>query len=627
MPPSITNSKEATLFQSLRRNPAYYLENLLKIETKAGELDYFKPNEQQLYILNLISALRELEIPVRLVILKARQIGMSTLGAAMLFHATSLWAHRHAKVIAHDLDTTELLFEKTKTFYSNLPEEPLLKPKTDRSDGKRLIFSAPVSSRITISTAGTKTAGSGSTVQYLHASEVAKWENAGKVMTSLMQAVPSVSINPNTIIIIESTAFGQGGYYHKMYKQSKEGKEQLMKDLWEARFSRKEMVRIISEFPRNLGWMPIFFPWQEFKEYAEPVVDKEWFAKSLNDEEIKLRHELGLSYEQLQFRRTKMEQLAQDEEGVPPEVLFQQEYPSNDVEAFIVTGSTVFSKDALNRMKPKPLLFQGEFMEEMQVMEGDEVRYLTYEKWEQKHRDDHGKITLDLNKDRFGGLKIWVHPEEGHQYALGVDVAIGERGESDFSVIQVVDRQNGEQVAEWVGKGVLPYTLGRYAVQLGAYYNEAVVAIENNSFGIGAVQSLQHSLYPYPYIKNSANYKTITEAPTEEWGWNTNQMTKPMVVTNMARFIQNRLTSFNSPGLIEEASIFRKDGAKMGAPDGDHDDRVMAMAIALWVVLEHPFEGAIQGSTPLISPASLEKTAEVYAEEWDNEEDLVSSYA
>ena len=630
-PPTTTSGRETALFHALRKNRGYYLSKLLKIQTKSGDLDNFVPNEQQQFIIDLIWCLNELETPVRLVICKARQIGMSTLGAGLLFHATTMWPHRHAKVIAHDTDTTELLFEKSKMFYNQLPDG-LFKPKTERSDRKQIVYGEPLHSRLTISTAGTKTAGSGSTVQYLHCSEVAKWENPGQVMTSLMQAVPKASVNPNTVIIIESTANGQGGYYHEQYKEAKNGKEQLMKDLWEARESKEKMLSILQEFPRNIGWMPIFFPWYEFKEYSEKIVDKDWFRGSLTPEELELRKTYGLTLEQLQFRRSEIENLKKDERGIPPEELFKQEYPSNDTEAFLVTGTTFFHQPSLLSQKTdKPVLFKGNLQDELKGEIDGKFRDLTYDEWKQKNIDDDGRVKLKATEDIYGSLSIWERPEQGGQYVISGDVSLGERENSDFSVLQVLKKlPDGKtrQVARWRGK-VHPEVFAKYGIQLAAYYNEAILGFENNSFGVNCIRVLQNSLYPFPYIRNQRNFKEISDAPTDEWGWNTNVGTKNPVLAECNRRLYEGLLELNDSVTVEEMQVFKQDGpTKLSAPPGMHDDCVMALAIGLWIVSEHPYSPhQIEGAIPLADRRQLEESAKVHAEEYDDYESYQTSFA
>lgn len=620
-PQQYTSQQVASLYRALRKNREYYLSNLLKIQTKSGNLSPFKPNEPQRFIIDLIWCLNELEVPVRLVICKARQIGMSTLGAGLLFHATTMWPHRHAKVIAHDTDTTELLFEKSKMFYNQLPEGPF-KPKTERSDRKQIVYSDPIHSRLTISTAGTKTAGSGATVQYLHCSEVAKWENPGTVMTSLMQSVPKASVNPNTVIIIESTANGQGGYYHEQYKEAKAGKEQLMQDLWVARGDKEKMLSILQSFPRNIGWLPIFFPWYEFKEYQEKIVDVNWFRGSLTPEELELKQRYNLSLEQLQFRRTEIENLKKDERGIPPEELFKQEYPSNDTEAFLVTGSTFFHQPSLQKQSPKPEVFKGNLYDEMKSMIDGKMRDITYDEWRRNNCDDDGHVKLLATEDIYGSLSIWEQPEKGAQYVVSGDVSLGEKENSDFSVLQILKKLpdgSVEQVARWRGK-IHPEVFAKYGIQLAAYYNEGILCFENNSFGVNCIRVLQNSLYPFPYIRNQRNFKEISDAPTDEWGWNTNVGTKGPVVAEANRRLYEGLLTLNDPITIEELSVFRQEGPqRLSAPEGMHDDCVMSLAIGLWVVSEHPYSPyTIEGAIPLADMRQMERSAEIQP---DREED------
>lgn len=559
-----------------RDNPAKYFEKLLKIETKKGTLEAFVPNQPQTAVINLVRALRRNNLPVRIVVLKARQVGMSTLGAALLFHATSLWPHRHSKLVAHDLETTDLLFSKSRLFYSKLPHDPMFRPKLEKSNRKEIIFAEPSHSRLSLTTAGNPNAGSGATIINLHMSELAKFERAQEVATSIMQTIPPPSVNNQTMVIMESTALGMGGYFHDMYVGSKEGKEQLVEDIHKHWDDVDKLEKIIKKYGQDPGFVPLFFPWHEFKEYEDPISKAgiNHIRSTATPKEIELREKHGLSYGQLQFRRRKIAELAKRPDGTEPEALFQQEFPMNDQEAFLVTGNTFFSASAISKQTARPPEIAAEV---------DDPRI-----WDTAFRYN-ARTRPKLDPRPNGRLKIWDRPRVNAQYLIGGDVASAEAGE-DFSVLQVINKRTCEQVATWHGK-IGEDALARLSVLLGSWYNEADIAIENNNMGAATNMYLRDTLYPNFYTRRT--YKANIDKSVDEYGWNTNMVTRPIILSEMHRHLREGSLRINDEQLIQECYVFRVN-AKTGKPEaeeGKHDDRILSMAIALQVLSERPYQG------------------------------------
>src|SRR5262245_7920910 len=96
-----------TLFNAdpdyLRSNFPYYAEHCLKIADKDGELVPLTLNYTQRVICNTIAALRARNVPPRLVVLKSRQVGVSTVAEALAFHDCHLNSNRNALVTAHNI--------------------------------------------------------------------------------------------------------------------------------------------------------------------------------------------------------------------------------------------------------------------------------------------------------------------------------------------------------------------------------------------------------------------------------------------------------------------------------------------------------------------------------------------
>ena len=219
-------------------NTKKYIEKYVKIRDKSGGIIDFKLNEPQQKLYDIIKREKENNKPVRIIILKARQMGFSTLTESILFKETATKFNVNTGIVAHKEEATTNLFNMSKRIYDNLPES--MKPTKKASNAKEIIFDndkgTGLKSKIKCMTAGSDGVGRSDTFNNLHISELAFWGNAKETMLGLMQAVPNL---PNTMVIIESTA---NGY-------------EYFKEMWD------NAVRKISDF------IPLFVGWHELKEY------------------------------------------------------------------------------------------------------------------------------------------------------------------------------------------------------------------------------------------------------------------------------------------------------------------------------------------------------------------------
>lgn len=291
----------------LRDDFAFYAKNALKIRTKDGEVVNLSLNVAQEELLKRVNEQLAAEGRVRVIVLKGRQMGLSTaIGGYMYWHVSQRKAQK-ALVVTHHSDSTKALFDLTRRYYDNTPE--FLKPKTKYSSRKELNFDR-LDSGYAVATAGGESVGRGETITVAHLSELAFWpkSTAKDILNGILQAVPQ---RPNTCVFIESTANGVSGAFHEMWQGAVEGTN---------------------------GYIPVFLPWFIQDEYREPV--PEGFEQTPEEERLVELH--GLDNEQLMFRRHKVAQ-----NGI---ALFQQEYPSTADEAFLTTGRPVFNPEQLSEM-------------------------------------------------------------------------------------------------------------------------------------------------------------------------------------------------------------------------------------------------------------------------------------
>lgn len=297
-------AEEKAIKQKLKDDFIHYAAKCLKIRTKSGAVTSFVLNKAQLYIHKEIERQKGETGQVRVLILKGRQQGVSTYAGGRFYHQVSFNFGLQAFILTHALDATQNLYKMAQRYYENTPLS--VKPQVTTSNSKELVFGG-LDSGYKLGTAENKAVGRSSTIQLLHGSEVAFWNNAPEHAKGVMQAVPR---QPKTEIILESTANGIGNYFHQMWQDAEAG---------------------LSDF------RAIFVPWFWQEEYTAKTIDDDFIPTSDESELIKL---YGLTDGQLVWRRLKIRELSVN--GIDGVKAFKQEYPCNPTEAFQTTGEDTY---------------------------------------------------------------------------------------------------------------------------------------------------------------------------------------------------------------------------------------------------------------------------------------------
>lgn len=509
-------------------NTKKYIEEYIKIRNKTGKIVNFKLNGPQQRLYNIIKEQKQQNKPVRVIILKARQMGFSTLTESILFKDTVTKFNRRTGIITHLNTATANLFNMSKLMYDELPED--LKPSKKASNSTEIIFDVDdkekaqgkigLKSKIKCMTAGTSGVGRSDTFDNLHISELAFWEgDVTATLTGLLQAVPNF---PDTMIIIESTANG----YEKF------------KELWDKSINEEN------------DFIPLFVAWFELPEYSMP-----YSGFKLTKEEEELKELYNLSNEQLEWRRWCIRNNCQGDVNQ-----FKQEYPSNAEEAFLSTGLGIFDKEAIiTRLQklPKPIK-QG---------------YFIYDEEKSRHN-----IMTDIKwvNDPKGFIKIYKPPNvpEITKYVLGADTA-GDTIGDEFS-IDVIDCKSLEQVAT-LEMQTDEDLFSKQMYCLGMYYKWALIAVETN-FSTYPEKKLEEFKYPNIYIRETVD--RYDKGTTHQFGFNTNKKTKPLILGNLVELVREDINIINNEKTLRQMLTFvRKEGNKLEAEDGYHDDRVMSLAI------------------------------------------------
>lgn len=532
----------------LLRNPKLYIEHFLKIKTKESKVVPFRMNEAQRRLYALIEQLRKEGKPVRIIVLKARQMGFSTLTEGLIYQDTATKENVNSLIITHKDEATTNLFNMSKLFQDYNPMRPMMK----NSNAKELFFKNPskdqkdvarmpgLNSRIKCTTAGGKGVGRSDTLRNVHASEIAFWPgDILETLTGLLQSVPSAA---GTMVIIESTANGFN----------------FFKNLWDDAVSGE------SDF------IPFFAAWHEMDEYRMP-----YHGETMTEEEHDLKETFGLDDEQIMWRRWCIKNNCGGSIDK-----FHQEYPATPEEAFIATGTGVFDNRAI--------------IIRLRMLEGERAPRrgrFTYEE-ERRGLDQIVLSEMEFYEDEGGELLIFKEPIEGRPYTLGGDTA-GEG--SDYFTAQVIDNITGEQVARLRWQKCDEDEYAKQVYCLGRYYEDALVAVEVN-YSTHPQKVLEYLDYPNLYVREVMdNYEGRLR---RSYGFATTSLTRPVLIAKLVEYMRDNLQGIHDRDTLEEGLVFIRNGkGRAEAEQGAHDDLLMAFGIALMARGQQRMTAKAEGKT------------------------------
>ncbi len=499
-------------------NRKQYIENYLKIVNKEGKLLPLKFNYAQQILYDTIKKLRAENKLVRIIILKARQLGLSTATGGIFCSNTLLNFNMNTGIITHKSDATANLFKMYKLMYQNLPNQ--LKPSILKDNQNTLEFNnengTGLNSSIKCMTAGSSGVGRSTTYQQLHMSEYAFWPgNKKDTFLGLVQTVPAT---PDSMIIIESTPNGYDDF----------------KDKWDDAVAGK------SDF------VPLFFPW-----FFNPEYRMKYDGFEFTPEEQEMKKMYNLDNEQITWRRWCIKNNCSNDLDQ-----FKQEYPSCPEEAFLSTGKCVFPKEnVISRLqKVKDPVKTGFFKYNYN---GKTIT--TFEFIESKQKPY---------------IRIYENVKSDYPYVLGGDTA--GIGSDDFAG-DVINNATGNQCAVLeIELDETEFVMQMFC--LGKYYNDALICIETN-YSTYPVKKLWEMDYTNQYLRQVDDGLNIKVQ--DKLGFNTNRATRPVIIAELVEFMKECINLINDRTCLREALTFiKRDDGKQAADDGYHDDRIMSLAIA-----------------------------------------------
>jgi hypothetical protein len=269
---------------------------LLKIRPKKGGSKWLRLNRAQLEYSRRCSKQN--------IVLKARQLGITTYVAARYFLQTITRPGTLTVQVAHSQESAEAIFNIVQRFWENLPKAMLKGALVKSRSNVRQIVFPHLDSEYRVETADDN-AGRGMTIHNLHCSEVSRWPRGGlETLASLRAAVV-----PEGEIVLESTPNGAMGVFYGEWQKANE-----------------------------TGYTQHFFPWWYDESYREII--KKGKVLPLSPEESELVKQHGLSEGQIAWRRRQWKTLSE---------LAAQEYAEDSGSCFLVSGECVFEVAAIEK--------------------------------------------------------------------------------------------------------------------------------------------------------------------------------------------------------------------------------------------------------------------------------------
>ncbi len=598
-----------------RHDFCYWAWRYVRIKPKDGGEDIpFTLNRPQRSLVEAFEEQRLAQQPIRVIVLKARQWGGSTV--TQIYMAWLQLMHNkglnslivgHVKTASAEVSS---MFDKVMERY---PRQLLLKASFDTKDkapkdcgdeqlhkpiftlegegddeglqtakndkakmtgdrNTRTLRHIPARNcKIKVGSAETPNSARGGDSALVHCTEVAFWKRTdNKTPEELIRsACAGASYKPMTMIVYESTANGTGNFFQREYDAAK---------------------RNISQFKA------VFVPWWKIERYALPLANQQKFAETLwnhrNDNTVESQREetgrylwrlweMGATLEAINWY--VCERRKYNDHGD-----MAAEFPSDDIEAFQHSGAHVFDPYHIEafRQDCRPPRMKGDLTAE--AAKGPAaLRNL-------RLHDDGGPLWVWMPPEKLGEEKV------ADRYLVVVDIG-GRSAKADWSVICVFDRywmmESGrpEVCAQWYGHIDMDL-LAWKAVQVAHLYDDALLVVESNTLEThdeehwleGGDQSAYilnaiRDVYPNLYARKQSPEDIKRRAPVK-YGFHTNVKTKPEIISTLVEVVRERLYVERDERCLDEyATYVRRQNGSYGATDGKHDDLLMTRAIGLHI--------------------------------------------
>jgi len=543
-----------------RKDFLSWWEGFTKILNKDAKLVNPVANYLQRRVAEIVSFMRDNQKPIRLVVLKPRQMGSSTITSAVITHFVRSTPNVSACLIGDELDTSQNLFNMVNRYIENdsLDWGSTYNPsRGEFSNGSRVVKE----------TANDPGAGRSMTLQALLCSEVAHYRRAGersgeKILLAIRNCVPA---KPDTIVIEESTPNGAGGAFYNTWQNAVEFED----------FKKGQTGN---------GYVRVFAAWHDFEENSEPHEGE--LELTFREEDLKSRY--NLTNGQILWRRRVLKEKCSGDHKQ-----FDQEYPNDPITCFLTSGRPRFDQDGLAHLdqlcKKEPMYG---------VLDTP---------------SNFTKPIFRKTSPSESWLYVWEQPQNFGRYLIAVDCMTGSSqvsgADPDAHAVFVLKAGHHGETDKWVRHSVVARirppcrvdvdVLADLIERLALYYGGCLIVPEVNGPGLALIELLKVANLNI-YQREIFNLRESKRS--KALGWQTTDKTRRMVVENLASHIRDYnekefgIDVFCRHAVAELRSFVVAENGRPEAAVGKHDDDVLAMAIGL---------ATIEGATPYIEPKAI----------------------
>lgn len=547
-----------------------WCEQFGKILKKSGDIELIELNYLQEQVVSAIIWCRENGYPCRIIILKPRQKGSSTITTACLYHMLQR-RQAHGLIIGGEFKQTDNLWKIARR-YSDYDKMAWGHEKARITEDAGKFATGSILEK---ETAQDSEAARSGTFHFVLATEIGRWKdtparNSADILTGVLACMPDL---PDTVAVLESTAQGPSGVFYDRWNEA---------DDWEH-------VRKLGRGEWKGHWIRIFAPWYAFHDSCDGLTafEMEEIRRSLTPTERDLManyetvgpdgHTFRITLGHIAWRRRILKGECDGDE-----TKFDREFPTTPQHAFRASARTRFDRDGLD--------------------------------WQRTHatakNPRYGSLELSQNKKMVSWretseveaiIHLWEKPREGYYYLVSADLMTGQSqvGGKDPDCHGVLvwrkgyfDRQRGWVPPAMVAR-IVPDcrwdidVLAEWTWRMASYYGRCLLVSEINC-DRGFIELIRAKGDVPIYQREIFNH--VNQKRSKAFGWHTTSATRLQIEETLARSIRSYGEDgggvhMNCLHLVHECETFCvNDKGKAEALKGSHDDDVLSAGIGLCVI-------------------------------------------
>jgi hypothetical protein len=604
-----------------------------------GQIFKFQPRRPQQIYHSIIADFDEKQVSIEMLILKGRQLGITTFTALLFLHRMLFIPNTQAIMASVKASASELIGRIIDTAYNRCPWwlVPTRLPK--RSFDNHSILSIQ---------SGMQATGlaQGWTPTCVHLSEIADVPNP--ILTIEEGLFRATHTSKNLFMVLEGTGRGNTGWLAETWRKTKEGYPKGLERLcpifipWTMCpeiYPKEDWVR---KFPVPERWQPHDITRKHIAKSESYIRNTPYLAKVAGAN-------WKMPIEQQWFWQFNYDSACKNH----TQKTWASQMPADDFDSLTGIHDSVFSAEILDQLEEniyevKTLTSGGTVKERRSPVDtyaivGHDVDDIFYPDSE---NIDRSKESIQVSWRSFRGqeyewtmlpllpsdegvemntmdrLVVYEPPQRGLYYACGIDTADGlGKEDEDRSVISVTNnRFNGDsdmQCAEYTTNKLNSAQIVAFAACIGAWYGKNSPDGRGMKYAIeqirGPGDTCQHQLKMMGFNNHHKprryDGKKIKESAGSKEGWYSNGWSVPMLMSRFQEAVNGEWYLPRSRWLIEELrSLERHETggkSKMEHRSGQHDDRVRAAAVSYFTA--HDFDILTERAQKRSAPPAKKK--------------------